>query len=91
MNLKDYKEISSKIDEKLKEDNIDEETDKLFKKARRIILVITSLPSRFTQIDSVFINSIIKENEKWVILDGIEMAPSQIPEKITHLYRKNQN
>ena len=91
MNLKDYKEISSKIDEKLKEDNIDEETDKLFKKARRIILVITSLPSRFTQIDSVFINSIIKENEKWVILDGIEMTPSQIPEKITYLYRENQN
>ena len=45
MNLKDYKEISSKIDEKLKEDNIDEENDKLFKKARRIIFVITSPPS----------------------------------------------
>ena len=91
MNLKDYKEIISKIDEKLNKIIIDEETDKILKKARRIILVITSLPSRFTQIDSVFINSIIKENGKWVILDGIEIAPSQIPEKITHLYRENQN
>ena len=31
----------------------------------------------------------IKENGKWVILNGIEMAPSQIPVKITHLYGEN--
>ena len=91
MNLKDYKEIISKIDEKLKKDNIDEETDKILKKARRTIFVINSPLSRFTHIDWIFIDSIIKENGKWVILIGIEMAPSQIPEKITHLYRENQN
>ena len=89
MNLKDYKEISSKIDEKLKEDNIDEETDKILKKVRRNIFVINSPLSRFTHIDSVFIDSMIKENGKWVILDGIDMAPSQIPVKITHLYGEN--
>ena len=40
-------------------------------------------------IDSVFIDSIIKDEGKWVILDGIEMAPSQIPEKIAPLCGEN--
>ena len=64
MTLKHYKKIISKIDKKLEEDNIDEKTEKLLKKAKRTIFVITLLPSRFTHIDSVFIDSIIKENGK---------------------------
>ena len=79
MKLKHYKKIISKIDKKLKEDNIDEETNEKLKKARRTIFVIISPPSRFIHIDSVFIDSIIKKNGEWVILDGIEMSPSQIP------------
>ena len=89
MELKHYKKIISKIDKKLKEDNIDEETNEKLKKARRTIFVIISPPSRFIHIDSVFIDSIIKENGEWVILDGIEMSPSQIPEKITPLCGEN--
>jgi len=89
MELKHYKKIISKIDKKLKEDNIDEETNEILKKARRTIFVIISPPSRFIHIDSVFIDSIIKEKGEWVILDGIEMSPSQIPEKITPLCGEN--
>jgi midasin (ATPase involved in ribosome maturation) len=45
--------------------------------------------SRLTHIDSVFIDSIAKDKGQWVILDGIEMAPSQVPEKITPLCGEN--
>ena len=89
MNLKDYKKIISKIDKKLKKEKFDETTNQKLKNARRKILVITSPPSRFIHIDSVFIDSIIKGKGQWVILDGIEMAPSQIPEKITSLCGEN--
>ena len=74
MSLKDYKKIISKIDEKLTEDELDEETITKLKNARRTIFIIISPPSRLG---------------KWVILDGIEMAPSQIPEKIAPLCGEN--
>ena len=89
MKLKDYKKIISKIDKKLKEENLDEDTISQLRASRRIIFVIISPPSRFTHIDSIFIDSIIKKKGQWVILDGIEMAPSQIPEKITPLCGEN--
>ena len=89
-NIKDYKKILSKIKKKLKEDEeLDEDAIKKLKNARRTIFIIISPPSRFTHIDSVFIDSIIKDEGKWVILDGIEMAPSQIPEKIAPLCGEN--
>ena len=56
MNLKDYKSIISKIDKKLKKEKFDETTNQKLKNARRKILVITSPPSRFIHIDSVFID-----------------------------------
>ncbi len=37
----------------------------------------------------MFIDSIIKDKGRWVILDGIEMVPSQIPEKISPLCGEN--
>ena len=89
MKLKHYKKIISKIDKKLKEQGLDEETMSKLKSARRTIFIIISPPSRFTHIDSKFIDSIIKGDGQWVILDGIEMAPSQIPEKITPLCGEN--
>ena len=89
-NIKDYKKILSKIKKKLKEDKeLDEDAIKRLKNARRTIFIIISPPSRFTHIDSVFIDSIIKDEGKWVILDGIEMAPSQVPEKIAPLCGEN--
>ena len=89
MGLKQYKRIISKIDKKLKNEKFDSETINLLKKSRRTIFIIISPPSRFKHIDSVFIDSILKEEGKWVILDGIEMAPSQIPEKIAPLCGEN--
>jgi len=61
MELKHYKKIISKIDKTLENDrNLDENTIDLLKKARRTIFIIISPPSRFTHIDSVFIDSILK-------------------------------
>jgi energy-coupling factor transporter ATP-binding protein EcfA2 len=90
MSLREYKRIISKIDETLKtSDNLDEKTKEKLKKARRTIFVIISPPSRFIHKDSVFTDSILENNGKWVILDGIEMAPSEIPEKIAPLCGEN--
>ena len=87
---KHYKTIISKIDKTLKKsDNLDEKTKEKLKKASRTIFVIISPPSRFIHKDSVFTDSILENNGKWVILDGIEMAPSEIPEKITPLCGEN--
>jgi hypothetical protein len=88
MILKDYKNIISKIDKKIEKGNLKDEDIELLKKARRTIFIIISPPSRFVHIDSVFLDSILKDG-KWVILDGIEMAPSQIPEKIASLCGEN--
>ena len=90
MGLKDYKKIIMKIDKYLKKsENLDEKTIDQLKKARRTIFIITSPPSRFIHLDSVFTDSILKDDGQWVILDGIEMAPSQIPEKISPLCGEN--
>ena len=62
---------------------LDESQIKKLKDARRLFFVITSPPSRFYHAESVFISAIKKG--KWCIFDGIEMAPAQIPEKITPL------
>ena len=89
MKLKDYKKIISNIDKKLENINdLNDETVHLLKKARRIIFIIISPPSRFVHVNSAFIDS-IKVTGQWVILDGIEMAPSQIPEKIAPLCGEN--
>jgi hypothetical protein len=90
MELNDYKDIISRIDKKIEKDNnkLKEEEINLLKKARRTIFIIISLPSRFFHKDSVFTDSICKDG-KWVILDGIEMAPSQILEKIASLCGEN--
>ena len=88
MKFKHYKKIISKIDELDKKD-LNNEQINLIKKARRTIFITISPPSRFDHKDSAFIDSIIKDEGKWVILDGIEMAPSQIPEKIAPLCGEN--
>jgi len=89
MGLKKYKKIIKKIDKKLENsDDLDEIKKEKLKKARRTIFIIISPPSRFIHKDSVFTDSILKKGQ-WVILDGIEMAPSQIPEKIAHLCGEN--
>jgi len=90
MNLKHYKKIISKIDNKLEEsDNLDEETKEKLKKARRSIYAIISPLSRYIHEHSVFIDSICKNEGQWVILDGIEMAPSEILERISPLCGEN--
>jgi len=90
MSLKHYKKVISKIDKKLENsDDLDEETKEKLKKARRTIFIIISPLSRFIHKDSVFSDSICKNKGQWVILDGIEMAPLEIPEKIVPLCGEN--
>jgi hypothetical protein len=85
MDFNDYKHIISKIDKKLKnkDHKLKKEDIDLLKRSRRIIFIIISPLSRFVHKNSVFMDSIKDGN--LVILDGIEMAPSQIPEKISSL------
>ena len=87
LKLKDYKKLIKKIDEKIKGKEISLKENELLKEARRIFLITTSAPSRFTHKQSDFISA-IKEG-KWVILDGIEMSQIQISEKITTLCDEN--
>ena len=89
MGLKDYKKIISKIDKVLESKDLDEKIESKLKKVRRTIFIIISPPSRFIHKDSAFTDSILKNDGQWVILDGIEMAPSQIPEKIGSLCGEN--
>lgn len=89
MELKYYKKIIGKIDTKLEEKEIEEEIITKLKTARRTIFIIISPPSIFSHIDSAFIDSIIRDKGQQVILDEIEMAPSQIPEKIMPLCGEN--
>ena len=85
MDFNDFKNIILKIDKKLKNKvhKLKEEDIDLLKRSRRIIFIIISPLSRFVHKNSVFMDSIKDGN--FVILDGIEMAPSQIPEKISSL------
>ena len=85
MDFNDFKNIILKIDKKLKNKvhKLKEEDIDLLKRSRRIIFIIISPLSRFVHKNSVFMDSIKDGN--LVILDGIEMAPSQIPEKISSL------
>ena len=86
----DYDEEEEEDDD---DDDDDDEIDldksqiKKLKDARRLFFVITSPPSRFYHAESVFISAI--KNGKWCIFDGIEMAPAQLPEKITPLCSEN--
>ena len=91
MDFNDFKNIILKIDKKLKNKvhKLKEEDIDLLKRSRRIIFIIISPLSRFVHKNSVFMDSIKDGN--LVILDGIEMAPSQIPEKISSLWEKIQN
>ena len=81
---KDYKKIIKSLDHKLRhsEQYKEEEINKL-KEARKIFFKTTSPPSRFAHQESVFTESI--ENGEWVVLDGIEMAPCIVSEKISSL------
>ena len=83
---RDYKKILKSIEYKLKHQEkynyTDAEIEKL-KKASKIFFKTTSPPSRFSHQESVFTISI--ENGEWVVLDGIEMAPCIISEKIASL------
>jgi midasin (ATPase involved in ribosome maturation) len=83
---KDYKKIIKSIEYKLKHQekyNYTEEEINKLKSASKIFFKTTSPPSRFSHQESVFTLSI--ENGEWVVLDGIEMAPCIISEKIASL------
>ena len=81
---KDYKKILKSIEYKLKHsENYSEDEINKLKKASKIFFKITSPPSRFAHQESVFTLSI--EKGEWVVLDGIEMAPCIISEKISSL------
>jgi midasin (ATPase involved in ribosome maturation) len=85
---KDYKKILKSIEYKLKHsEQYNEKQIEKLKEAKKIFFKITSPPSRFAHQESVFTKSI--ESGKWVLLDGIEMAPCIISEKISSLCDDN--
>ena len=87
---KQYKDILKSIDYKLKHSEKykynEKELQKL-KEAKKNFFKITSPPSRFAHQESVFTISI--EKGEWVVLDGIEMAPCIVSEKISSLCDDN--
>ena len=80
---KDFIDFEREIDKKLKSEKLSEEEKKEYKKAKDILTVVKSPLNRFTHQDSELITGI--KTGKWIVLDGIEMASTQISEKLSTL------
>jgi midasin (ATPase involved in ribosome maturation) len=84
LNPTDFNEIISKLDEKIKDEQLEEDEIIKFKNARKTIYIYTAPPSKFQKEESKIVTSL--RNGEWVILDGIEIASPIIPEKLSSLY-----
>jgi len=82
INSKDFTEFQKKIEEKLKSD-LNEEQKKEYEKAKDILTILKSPLNRFMHQDSELITGI--KTGKWIALDGLEMASTQISEKLSPL------
>ena len=81
INNEDIKKYIRKIDKKLKSNRLDEKKIKEYRDAKDLLII--SQLNRFKHQDSELIVG-IKEG-RWIVLDGIEMAESQISEKLSSL------
>ena len=83
INQQDFSELKKEIDEKIKSGKLNE-TEKIeYIFARDTLNKIQSPLNRFEHEDSELIKGL--RTGKWVALDGIEMANSQIAEKLSSL------
>ena len=83
INSEDFSEFKLKIKKKLKSDKLTPEERKEYENAIDILSVLQSPLNRFTHQDSELIKGI--KTGKWIALDGIEMANTQISEKLSPL------
>ncbi len=83
-----FQPSKKKIEKKLKSKDLEEEEKKEYENALDTLTILKSPLNRFMHQDSELINSIRKGN--WIALDGIEMANSQISEKLSLCVVKSQ-
>ena len=83
INSKDFSSFQKKIDKKLKSDKISDGEKKIYEDAKDTLTVLKSPLNRFMHQDSELIKGI--KTGKWIALDGIEMANTQISEKLSPL------
>ena len=83
INSKDFTEFQRKIDKKLKSGKLTEEQKKEYENAKDTLTILKSPLNRFMHQDSELITGI--KTGKWIALDGIEMANTQISEKLSPL------
>ena len=83
INSNDFSDFQKKINKKLKSDKLTEKDKKEYENARDTLMILKSPLNRFMHQDSELINGI--KTGKWIALDGIEMANSQISEKLSPL------
>ena len=83
INSEDFTEFRAKINSKLKSNKLTKEEKKEYENAKNILSILQSPLNRFTHQDSELITGI--KNGKWIALDGIEMANTQISEKLSSL------
>ena len=87
MKRKDFENIIKLVDNELNSKKIPKENLKKLKKYQNLINKIISPASRFKTQKSTFIKAM--ETGEWILIDGIESAPPQIPEKISSLCGDN--
>ena len=83
LNSEDFIELKSKINKKLKSKDLTIEQQNEYKNALDTLTIIQSPLNRFMHQDSELITGI--KTGKWIALDGIEMASTQISEKLSPL------
>ena len=83
INSKDFTEFQNKIKEKLKSGKLTEEQKKEYENAKDNLTILKSPLNRFMHQDSELITGI--KTGKWIALDGLEMASTQISEKLSPL------
>ena len=83
INSRDFSVFQKKIAEKLKSDKLTKEQKKEYENAKDTLTILKSPLNRFMHQDSELITGI--KTGKWIALDGLEMASTQISEKLSPL------
>ena len=83
INSKDFSNFQKKIEKKLSSGILSKEEKKQYEEAKDTLTILKSPLNRFMHQDSELVNGI--KMGKWIALDGIEMASTQISEKLSPL------
>lgn len=87
LNILYFKKIIKQLSEKIKNNKINVDIKNLLIKAKKEISLIISPVRKFNRKNSEFINA-LKEGY-WVLIDGIDLAPKELIEKIVDLNGDN--